>query len=101
MRWFVKRSEGSAWAGPGLGVAVHCKPYGPLLASACCLCTNSRMRVGATRTTPHAWVRASTRTHTHTHQVWQQVKSIEDFTMDDLEIVGYDPHKAIKMEMAV
>jgi thymidylate synthase len=29
------------------------------------------------------------------------VKSIEDFTMDDLEIVGYDPHKAIKMEMAV
>ena len=29
------------------------------------------------------------------------VKNIDDFTMDDFEIVGYDPHPFIKAEMAV
>ena len=28
-------------------------------------------------------------------------KSIEDFTMDDFELVGYNPHAKIKMDMAV
>ena len=34
-------------------------------------------------------------------RVVRQVNSIEGFTMDDLELVGYEPHKSIKMEMAV
>lgn len=28
-------------------------------------------------------------------------KSIDDFTMDDFEIINYAPHKAIKMAMSV
>lgn len=31
----------------------------------------------------------------------RQVASIDDFTFEDLEIVGYDPYPTIKMEMAV
>ena len=29
------------------------------------------------------------------------VDSIDDFRFEDFELVGYDPHKTIKMEMAV
>ena len=28
-------------------------------------------------------------------------KNIDDFTYDDLEVIGYKPHKTIKMKMAV
>lgn len=31
----------------------------------------------------------------------RKISSIDDFTMDDFEIVGYDPHPFIKAEMAV
>jgi len=31
----------------------------------------------------------------------RQVENIDDFTFEDLEIVGYDPYPTIKMEMAV
>jgi thymidylate synthase len=30
-----------------------------------------------------------------------QVRSIFDFTFDDFELVGYDPHPHIKAEVAV
>lgn len=30
-----------------------------------------------------------------------ELRTIDDFVYEDLEIVGYEPHKAIKMEMAV
>lgn len=30
-----------------------------------------------------------------------QKKDIDDFVYDDLEVIGYNPHKAIKMKMAV
>jgi len=36
-----------------------------------------------------------------TLQISDRVKNIEDCTFADLEITGYQPHKAIKMEMAV
>jgi thymidylate synthase len=29
------------------------------------------------------------------------VKNIDDFRMDHLELIGYDPHDAIKMDMSV
>lgn len=29
------------------------------------------------------------------------VESVDDFSYDDFEIVGYEPHKSIKMEMSV
>lgn len=31
----------------------------------------------------------------------RKVELIEDFKMEDLEIIGYDPHPKIKMDMAV
>jgi thymidylate synthase len=34
-------------------------------------------------------------------RIKREVKYIEDFTFEDLEIVGYDPHPVVKMEMAV
>lgn len=35
-----------------------------------------------------------------TLRINRQVADIDDFKMDDFELVGYDPHPAIKMEMA-
>lgn len=34
-------------------------------------------------------------------QFKRQVKNIEDFTIEDIEVVGYNPHPTIQMEMAV
>lgn len=34
-------------------------------------------------------------------QFKRQVNNIEDFTMEDIEVVGYNPHPSIQMEMAV
>jgi thymidylate synthase len=34
-------------------------------------------------------------------RIKRQVQDIEDFKFEDFEIVGYDPHPAVKMEMAV
>jgi len=31
----------------------------------------------------------------------KSVKEITDFTMDDFDLIGYDPHPAIKADMAV
>lgn len=31
----------------------------------------------------------------------RRVDSVDDFGYDDLEVVGYEPHKSIKMEMSV
>lgn len=31
----------------------------------------------------------------------KDIKSIDDFTMDDFELINYDPHPTIKAEMAV
>jgi thymidylate synthase len=31
----------------------------------------------------------------------RQVTSIDDFTFDDFELIGYDPHPIIKLDMAV
>lgn len=36
-----------------------------------------------------------------TLRIKRNVERIEDFTFDDFEIIGYDPHPTIKMEMAV
>lgn len=34
-------------------------------------------------------------------RIKRTVDRIEDFTSDDFEIIGYEPHRPIKMEMAV
>lgn len=34
-------------------------------------------------------------------RIKRTVDRIEDFIYDDFEIIGYDPHPTIKMEMAV
>lgn len=31
----------------------------------------------------------------------RQVSNIEDFTMEDFELIGYNPYPTIKMQMAV
>ena len=36
-----------------------------------------------------------------TLKIKRKVESIDDFTMDDFEIVGYAPHPKIAMDMAV
>jgi thymidylate synthase len=36
-----------------------------------------------------------------TLRIKRKVQSIDDFTFDDFELLGYEPHGVIKMEMAV
>ena len=34
-------------------------------------------------------------------RIKRKVTNIDDFTMDDFELLGYDPHPKISMEMSV
>ncbi len=34
-------------------------------------------------------------------RIKRKVESIDDFKLEDFELIGYDPHKKIAMDMAV